>query len=43
MFIKLLFLSLFGVVISNTLNVNNYVGHYFQMYDSPINVIFQGY
>ena len=50
MFVKLLLLSLFGFVMSSnvpdtvtTLNVNNYLGHWFQVYGSPTNVIFQGY
>ena len=50
MFIKLLFLSLLGFVLSghvpdtvSDLNINNYVGHWFQVYGSPTNVIFQGY
>jgi len=50
MFVKLLFLSLFGFVLASTvpdtvsnLNVYSYTGHWFQVYGSPTNVIFQGY
>jgi lipocalin len=38
--------SLFSIVSSinvvNELNINNYLGHWFQIYGAPTNVIFQG-
>ncbi len=50
MFLQLLFLSLFCIVNSNfmpatitELNLNNYLGHWVQMYGAPTNAIFQGY
>lgn len=44
-----LFISLFCLVISkdlltvSQLDINKYVGHWFQVYEAPTNIIFQGY
>ena len=50
MFLQLLILSFFGFGFSailpatvNELNVNSYLGHWFQVYQAPTNPIFQGY
>lgn len=50
MFVNLLVLSLFCIATSkvlpysvNNLNINNYLGHWFQVYGAPTNTIFQGY
>jgi len=50
MFLHLLILSFFGIVNSNVLpatvselNVNSYLGQWFQVYGAPTNAIFQGY
>jgi len=50
MLLNLLIISLFMLVNSGTipgtvkeLNVNSYIGHWFQVYGAPTNVIFQCY
>lgn len=50
MLANLLLISLFALVSSGTipgtveeLNVNSYLGHWFQVYGAPTNTIFQGY
>ena len=52
MFLQLLILSFFGFGFSfsamspttvNELNVNSYLGHWFQVYGAPTNYVFQGY
>jgi lipocalin len=43
LFITLFYVSLSSPVTVQELDVNKYLGHWYQVYGSPTNVIFQGY